>query len=153
MTVSEAEIAAGVRLAAEQSRLVAEPSGALSVAALAFRRGEAGLDGVDGAVVAVVSGGNVDPDRYREYLAAPIPPVQVGGRRTPQDGRVPALVGQALGQASLADADRGDLRWPPGGRSATRRAPRLAIQPATTARIAAMKMRSPAIHMNPAASF
>ena len=51
-----------------------EPSGALSVAALAFRRHEAGLDGVDGPVVAVVSGGNVDPERYREYLAAPIPP-------------------------------------------------------------------------------
>jgi threonine dehydratase len=73
VTVSEAEIAAGVRLAAEQSRLVAEPSGALSVAALAFRRSEAGLDGLDGSVVAVVSGGNVDPDKYRDYLAAPIP--------------------------------------------------------------------------------
>jgi threonine dehydratase len=35
VTVSEAEIAAGVRLAAEESRLVVEPSGALSVAALA----------------------------------------------------------------------------------------------------------------------
>jgi threonine dehydratase len=73
VTVSEAEIAAGVRLAAELSRLVAEPSGALSVAAMAFRHEEAGLDGIDGSVVAVVSGGNVDPDRYREYLAAPIP--------------------------------------------------------------------------------
>ena len=70
---SEAEIAAGVRLAAEQSRLVAEPSGALSVAALAFRRTEAGVEGVDGSVVAVVSGGNVDPDKYRDYLVAPIP--------------------------------------------------------------------------------
>jgi threo-3-hydroxy-L-aspartate ammonia-lyase len=75
VTVSEAEIAAGVRLAAEQSRLVAEPSGALSVAALAFRGREAGLDGLDGPVVAIVSGGNVDPDRYLEYLAAPIPPM------------------------------------------------------------------------------
>jgi len=73
VTVSEAEIAAGVRLAAEQSRLVAEPSGALSVAALAFRRTEAGLDALDGPVVAVVSGGNVDPDRYLEYLRAPVP--------------------------------------------------------------------------------
>ena len=74
VTVTEAEIAAGVRLAAEESRLVAEPSGALSVAALAFRSREAGVAGLDGSVVAVVSGGNVDPDRYREYLAAPIPP-------------------------------------------------------------------------------
>ena len=74
VTVTEAEIAAGVRLAAEESRLVAEPSGALSVAALAFRSHEAGVAGLAGSVVAVVSGGNVDPDRYREYLAAPIPP-------------------------------------------------------------------------------
>ena len=73
MTVSEAEIAAGVRLAAERSRLVAEPSGALTVAALAFRAGELGLDPTVGPVVAVVSGGNVDPDRYRDYLAAPLP--------------------------------------------------------------------------------
>jgi len=29
---------------------------------------------VVGSVVAVVSGGNVDPDRYRAFLAAPIPP-------------------------------------------------------------------------------
>jgi threonine dehydratase len=74
VTVSESEIAAGVRLGAEESRLVAEPSGALSVAALAFRSREAGLDGLDGPVVAVVSGGNVDPERYRSFLDAPIPP-------------------------------------------------------------------------------
>jgi threonine dehydratase len=74
ITVSETEIAAGVRLAAERSRLVVEPSGALGVAALAFHAEEAGLDPRDGAIVAIVSGGNVDPARYREYLAAPIPP-------------------------------------------------------------------------------
>ena len=45
VTVSEAEIAAAVRLAAEEARLVVEPSGALSIAALRFRRAEAGLDG------------------------------------------------------------------------------------------------------------
>lgn len=73
VTVSEAEIAAGVRLAAERSRLVVEPSGALSVAALAFHARELGLDRADGPIVAVVSGGNVDPARYREYLEAPIP--------------------------------------------------------------------------------
>jgi threonine dehydratase len=73
VTVSEDEIAAAVRLAAEESRLVAEPSGALSVAALAFRASEAGVEALDGPVVAVVSGGNVDPDRYRAFLDAPIP--------------------------------------------------------------------------------
>ena len=73
VTVSEMEIAAAVRLIAEESRLVAEPSGALSVAALRFHGAEAGLVGIDGPVVAIVSGGNIDPDRYRTYLEAPIP--------------------------------------------------------------------------------
>jgi len=73
VTVSEEEIRAGVRLVAEQSRLVAEPSGALAPAAAAFRAREAGIAGLDGTVVAVVSGGNVDPDLYRELLASPLP--------------------------------------------------------------------------------
>jgi threonine dehydratase len=75
VTVSESEIAAAVRLAAEESRLVAEPSGALTVAALAFHAAEIGLDRLGGRpVVAVVSGGNVDPERYLEFLRAPVPP-------------------------------------------------------------------------------
>jgi threonine dehydratase len=69
VTVSEDEIVEGVRLAAEESRLVVEPSGALTVAALAFRSTEAGIVGLSGTTVAVVSGGNVDPERYREMLA------------------------------------------------------------------------------------
>jgi threonine dehydratase len=73
VTVSELEIAAGVRLAAEESRLVVEPSGALTVAALAFGSVEAGLAGIDGPIVAVVSGGNIDPERYRELLGSPVP--------------------------------------------------------------------------------
>ena len=74
VTVSEAEIAAAVRLAADRSRLVVEPSGALGIAAMAFHGRELGLDREEGSTVAVVSGGNVDPERYLEYLAAPIPP-------------------------------------------------------------------------------
>jgi threonine dehydratase len=73
VTVSETEIAAAVRLAAEESRLVAEPSGALALAAMRFHAVEAGLDSIDGPVVAIVSGGNVDPERYLSYLQAPIP--------------------------------------------------------------------------------
>jgi threonine dehydratase len=73
LTVAEAEIAAGVRLAAERSRLVAEPSGALVVAAIAFRARELGLGDLDGPVVGIVSGGNVDPAQYRAYLEAPLP--------------------------------------------------------------------------------
>ena len=48
VTVTEAEIVAGVRLAAERSRLVVEPSGALTIAALAFHATELGHDPLDG---------------------------------------------------------------------------------------------------------
>jgi threonine dehydratase len=73
VTVTETEIAAGVRLAAERARLVVEPSGALTVAALTFRSAELGVDDVRGDVVAIISGGNVDPTEYRAYLEAPLP--------------------------------------------------------------------------------
>lgn len=72
VTVTEEEITAAIRLIAERSRLVAEPSGALTVAAAAFHPDLAGLTALDGPIVCVVSGGNVDPDRYREYLATPL---------------------------------------------------------------------------------
>ena len=71
ITVSEDEIVAGVRLAAEESRLVVEPSGALTIAALRFHPAESGAIDAPGPVVAVVSGGNVDPDRYLALLTAP----------------------------------------------------------------------------------
>jgi threonine dehydratase len=73
VTVREAEIAAGVRLIAERSRLVAEPSGALTVAALAYHASELGRIEGTGPIVAVISGGNVDPTEYRRYLEAPLP--------------------------------------------------------------------------------
>lgn len=81
VTVSEDEIRAGVRLVAERSRLVAEPSGALSVAAMTFRAAELGLDDAAGPVVAVVSGGNVEPATFADCLAAPLP-AAAGSRRT-----------------------------------------------------------------------
>ena len=62
-----------MRLAAERTRLVVEPSGALSLAAMAFHGRELGLAEQAGSVVAIVSGGNVDPERYRELLRSPIP--------------------------------------------------------------------------------
>jgi threonine dehydratase len=74
ITVTELEIAAAVRLAAEEARLVVEPSGALVIAAMRFHAAEAGLVGLDGPVVGVVSGGNVDPDAFIDYLQSPIPP-------------------------------------------------------------------------------
>ena len=51
VTVTEAQIAAGVRLAAERSRLVVEPSGALAVAAIAYRADELGSADLDGDLV------------------------------------------------------------------------------------------------------
>jgi threonine dehydratase len=50
------------------ARLVVEPSGAVTLAALML-----GLGGVDpsrGPVVAIVSGGNVEPSQYAEYITA-----------------------------------------------------------------------------------
>ena len=73
VTVKEAQIAATVRLIAEETRLVVEPSGAVAPAAARFQAGAAGLTRLEGTVVAVVSGGNVDPERYRELLESPVP--------------------------------------------------------------------------------
>ncbi len=73
VTISEADIAAAVRLAAERLRLVVEPSGALTLAAVAFHADEVGHDPTRGPTVAVVSGGNVDPEAYRRYLETPLP--------------------------------------------------------------------------------
>jgi len=62
--VSEAAIAAAVKYLHRELRLVVEPSGAATTAAL--------LDGVvrpDGPTVAVVSGGNVDSDLFARLVA------------------------------------------------------------------------------------
>jgi threo-3-hydroxy-L-aspartate ammonia-lyase len=73
VTVTEEEIGAAVRLIAEESRLVAEPSGALAAAAARFHAVGAGIARLAGTVVAVLSGGNVDPELYRTLLASPLP--------------------------------------------------------------------------------
>ena len=89
ITVREDEIVAAVRLAAEECRLVVEPSGALSIAALRFRAAEAGLTELVGSRVAVVSGGNLDPLRYRELLATDTAGLGFGALRVgdvPQSG-------------------------------------------------------------------
>jgi len=66
LAVSEAEVAAAMAFAFRNLRIVAEPGGAVALAALIS--GKAG-DVPDGSVV-VVSGGNVDPLVYAEILAA-----------------------------------------------------------------------------------
>jgi threonine dehydratase len=73
VTVTEAEVAAGVRLIAEETRRGVEPSGAVAPAAARYRAAEAGIADLRGTVVAVVSGGNVDPERYLALLESPLP--------------------------------------------------------------------------------
>jgi threo-3-hydroxy-L-aspartate ammonia-lyase len=71
VTVSEAELLEGVRRLALQARLVAEPGGAVAVAAALFRDpAELGLipDGTAAPLVAVLSGGNIDPTLLTEIL-------------------------------------------------------------------------------------
>jgi threonine dehydratase len=74
VTVSDDEMLAAVRRLATRARLVAEPGGAAAVAACLFRSaGQLGLpaDGEDGGlVVAVLSGGNIDPSLLAEVLTA-----------------------------------------------------------------------------------
>lgn len=64
LTIEEADIAHAMARAASDVRLVLEPSGATALAAL-IRHG-AELQG--GPLVAVLSGGNVDPERYLALL-------------------------------------------------------------------------------------
>lgn len=64
VTVTEDEIRSAMGAIARESRIVAEPSGAL--AAAAFRTGRVPADG---PTVAVVSGGNVDPALLSEVVA------------------------------------------------------------------------------------
>ena len=66
VTVDDEAIVEAVVWMFVEAKIVAEPSGAATVAAARAMTFE-------GPVVAIVSGGNVDPDRYRELLAAPVP--------------------------------------------------------------------------------
>jgi threonine dehydratase len=72
VTVSEEEILATVRRLGREGRLVAEPGGAVAVAAALFRDpAELGLISVSGEtapVVAVLSGGNIDPTLLADIL-------------------------------------------------------------------------------------
>lgn len=66
VVVSEAAIARAMARAARDARLVAEPSGATTLAAMLFAPE---LEGIPGHVVAILSGGNVDPVRFAELVA------------------------------------------------------------------------------------
>jgi threonine dehydratase len=70
VTVTEDEIRATVRRAAQQARLVAEPGGAVAIAACLLRGHE--LPPAR-APVAVLSGGNIDPALLAGILGEPVP--------------------------------------------------------------------------------
>ena len=122
VTVAEAEIAAAVRLAAEEARLVVEPSGALPSPRCASGPREAGLDDATGPVVAVVSGGNVEPERYR---------AAAGG--TGRLRRQPGLRRAGAHRSALARAPGRDAR--PAATSRSRMAARSRSSRASMARV------------------
>jgi threonine dehydratase len=66
ITVPDAAIAAAVKWLFSEARIVAEPSGATAVAGALAHAGSAASPA--GAVVAVVSGGNVEPADYAGYI-------------------------------------------------------------------------------------
>ena len=66
VTVTEDEMLATVRLLARQARLIAEPGGAAAVAAWLFHAAELPAASTP---VAVLSGGNIDPDLLARILA------------------------------------------------------------------------------------
>jgi len=68
VTVTDDEIRAAIRLLASGARLVAEPGGAVAVAACLFRAAE--LPAANRRV-AILSGGNIDPALLAEILGAP----------------------------------------------------------------------------------
>lgn len=67
VTVPEDAIASAVAWLFRNARLVVEPSGAVTTAAVRL-----GLGHPQGKVVAVVSGGNVAPEAFAKYLTLPI---------------------------------------------------------------------------------
>jgi threo-3-hydroxy-L-aspartate ammonia-lyase len=76
VTVSEDEIRAAVRRLALEARLVAEPGGAVAVAACLFRASELPAARVR---VAVLSGGNIEPSLLAEILGADASGSAAGG--------------------------------------------------------------------------
>lgn len=64
VTVDEEELATAVCYLAEQQKVIAEPGGAASVAALQAGR----IDRIDQDVVCILSGANILPSKFRELL-------------------------------------------------------------------------------------
>jgi threo-3-hydroxy-L-aspartate ammonia-lyase len=67
VTIDDDSLADAVRYLAREAKILAEPSGAASVAAVRRRYGS--LDAIERPVVAVISGGNIALDRLAELFA------------------------------------------------------------------------------------
>ena len=115
VTVTEAEIAAAVRLAAEEARLVVEPSGALPVAAMRFHAAEAGLDrpstGRSSAWSRAATWTRTAISSTSTRRSRPRADAGRGHRRAYRGALALAGLGGATrGELRLALADRGSLR-------------------------------------------
>ncbi len=75
VTVEEEAIADEVRYYGTKARLVVEPTGAISLAALRRLLSAGTIDGIElipGPTVVIASGGNIDPGLLGDYLAAKV---------------------------------------------------------------------------------
>ena len=70
VTIAEADIIRGIAWLYRHARIVVEPSGAVTTAAV--MRGLGGIDPSKGPVVAIVSGGNVEAAQYAQYITTPL---------------------------------------------------------------------------------
>ncbi|NED72479.1 threonine ammonia-lyase [Streptomyces sp. SID9944] len=104
-TVGEDALSAALLLCLERAKLVVEPAGASPVAALLSAGGGTGAGEIEGPVVAVLSGGNVDPVLLQRVLrhgmAAQGRYLAVRLRLTDRPGALATL----LGVLSAADAN------------------------------------------------
>jgi threonine dehydratase len=118
VTVTEDEIRAAVRLLAVQAHLVAEPGGAVAVAACLFRVAELPPAG---SRVAVLSGGNIEPALLAGILTGAAPDAAgpdggaVAGGAAPDDGVAGAALddGVAGGAAPGGGLGGGGAADPP----------------------------------------
>jgi threonine dehydratase len=68
VTVSDADMVKAIAWLYRNARLVVEPSGSVTTAAVMLGLG--GFDSQKGPVVAIVSGGNVEASKYAEYITS-----------------------------------------------------------------------------------
>ena len=68
VTVTDEDMIRAISWLYRRAKIVVEPSGSVTTAAVT--RGLGGIDPANGPVVAIVSGGNVEPAKYAEYITS-----------------------------------------------------------------------------------